>query len=882
MKVSTALRSARHRTLALVAASHLVVLMASAATAVADPIAPRTDALRGRFAFSLIGASLTDSEGLDNGVNCLKAGSSANVPGDGIPARAKLISATLYIGGSLLDDGIDVNAEAGVTEEVRIFDTPDLNYDNNPTDNDALRRAALAAADRQVSFHPPGSTTPITVNTGIENIAVDGFRQQEQTGNSHNVAFFISAFDVTTVMRNQGRGVLDGQYSVADVRADICFGLEATCGAGQPTCSDISALHTKGAASWALLLIFEDPELPLAAISVYQGAENFDAALKVALNLGEGSQIADPAAGKLAFYALEGDLKEGDPSSAPPCNADEYILVNGHENPGQAGTCLSDADNPIGNIFNSTINGIPATPDTGPCAKEHQCCRGPSVCGETGVDLDTFDISDGLSPGAEKIEIELGSGVDHVVLGLVVVSVSLFEPVLELDSRIEVAAATSDGLVQLEAPYDYRITLSNTGNSPASNVKVELSAPRYTEWVDVVSLPPGSVNGSKVTLGRNGTGLLLITEIKVDPGEVAEIRLRLKAGCGAAGRLLTADAEVTLPQGAGTAPKRFLLPAPELTARGPGLELCPDEDRFGPFASDISIGRRLRGGGGCSSTGAEQSDGEGPWWAAWAVLLGIALRQRRTVVTSALVGLLLVGLIGAGAVGCAKAYVDPAGQDATAEDRRITDLSQLGGEACEDSDMVRVVLADGGRFCIDRFEAAVDGGTLGSARQGDDDTDPVPDGSTAAVAIAGLGIAPATGITWYQAKSACLNAGKRLCSRKEWERACRGPAELIYPYGNDPSEDACNGFYNLALGNPQTTGALNTCGSAFGAYDLSGNVEEWVEDSVAADPSLTSKEHRFLRGGSFRSNRLGLACFGPEFHDRPNNADSDRGFRCCR
>ncbi len=242
--------------------------------------------------------------------------------------------------------------------------------------------------------------------------------------------------------------------------------------------------------------------------------------------------------------------------------------------------------------------------------------------------------------------------------------------------------------------------------------------------------------------------------------------------------------------------------------------------------------------------------------------------------------LTVLSLLALGA--CAKAYEEPPLPPSAERDRRITDLNALPGERCTTAGMVEITLAeDKGTFCMDRFESGVDNGALGEPNQGDDDTDPDPDGSTKATAITGLNITPATMVSWYQAKSACINAGKRLCTRLEWERACRGPAELIYPHGNEPSETACNGFYNLATVKPLPTGSLDTCGSRFGVYDLSGNVEEWVEDGVPENPGATALIHRFVRGGSFRSNRLGLACIGPEFHAAPNDIDADRGFRCC-
>ena len=46
--------------------------------------------------------------------------------------------------------------------------------------------------------------------------------------------------------------------------------------------------------------------------------------------------------------------------------------------------------------------------------------------------------------------------------------------------------------------------------------------------------------------------------------------------------------------------------------------------------------------------------------------------------------------------------------------------------------------------------------------------------------------------TAMQAGEACPNAGKRLCTDAEWLRACQGPDETTYPYGNTREPGVCN------------------------------------------------------------------------------------------
>jgi len=100
---------------------------------------------------------------------------------------------------------------------------------------------------------------------------------------------------------------------------------------------------------------------------------------------------------------------------------------------------------------------------------------------------------------------------------------------------------------------------------------------------------------------------------------------------------------------------------------------------------------------------------------------------------------------------------------------------------------------------------------------------------------------------WYEAKSTCEGQGKRLCGDSEWTLACEGEERLPYPYGYARSSEACNidkphldvdekamadGSKRDAevarLDQRSTSGSHEACVSPFGAYDMTGNVDEWV------------------------------------------------------
>ncbi len=124
----------------------------------------------------------------------------------------------------------------------------------------------------------------------------------------------------------------------------------------------------------------------------------------------------------------------------------------------------------------------------------------------------------------------------------------------------------------------------------------------------------------------------------------------------------------------------------------------------------------------------------------------------------------------------------------------------------------------------------------------------------------------------------------------EWEYAARGPDDWVYPWGN--AFDGSKVVYNRSASEgTANVGSRESGQSWVGAYDLSGNVWEWVSslyrpypyDAKDGRESISdTNSARVLRGGSWLNT-------DPSYFRaalRNNRGPSYRyvyfGFRCAR
>lgn len=154
-------------------------------------------------------------------------------------------------------------------------------------------------------------------------------------------------------------------------------------------------------------------------------------------------------------------------------------------------------------------------------------------------------------------------------------------------------------------------------------------------------------------------------------------------------------------------------------------------------------------------------------------------------------------------------------------------------------------------------------------------------------------------VTWTYAKEKCESVGKRLCTGDEFNFACEGEEMLPYSFGYERDAERCNmdkpyvfpefrlqpypqcmeskrcKAHLEELDQREPIGSHPKCTSPFGAFDLNGNVNEWVSRPKKRKPWRSG-----LKGGWWGPARA--RCRPMVIAHNENYVGYEVGFRCCK
>ena len=137
-----------------------------------------------------------------------------------------------------------------------------------------------------------------------------------------------------------------------------------------------------------------------------------------------------------------------------------------------------------------------------------------------------------------------------------------------------------------------------------------------------------------------------------------------------------------------------------------------------------------------------------------------------------------------------------------------------------------------------------------------------------------------TAVTREEAALLCEGKQKRLCTELEWERACKGPDNTTYEYGDAYRKEPCGTGIALEQAARRPTGEHAQCKSKFGVSEMHGGAWEWTASAWGRGTKDKDATQGVLRGGNSVAGELVGRCANAIARD-PAKKSPLMGFRCC-
>jgi len=265
--------------------------------------------------------------------------------------------------------------------------------------------------------------------------------------------------------------------------------LVAAAGPGEYTVANVqlgTGLNADQSGGWALAVAYEDTTQPMRNLTMYSGFRFVLAngpPVDIPLS-GFTTPRSGPVTTTIGLVAIEGDL--GLTGDSATINASGSGAATATCPAGPGAPCrLTNATNPAGNFFNSTISGRIAV------------ARRPNYLNQLGFDADIFDGTNTLANNQTSTVLRLATTGDGFAPNGVSFATDLYAPSLNVAKRVEPAG---DG--HLGDVLTYTVGVTNTGLDAATNTVLTDKIPDGTTYV------PGSL---RVLTGANASAKTDVT-----------------------------------------------------------------------------------------------------------------------------------------------------------------------------------------------------------------------------------------------------------------------------------------------------------------------------------------------------------------------------------
>lgn len=243
----------------------------------------------------------------------------------------------------------------------------------NPTSSAQLSGIPINATIRKAYLYwsGSGSTVDSQIKLDGKTLTADRTYTERYSLNSVNYDFFQGVEDVTSIVAAKKNGT----YQFSDLSVSTA----------QSYCNFSVVLS-----GWSLAVIYDDATIPNDKLNTIKLYEGFKASRNQSVDYTLSNiKVASNPVAKFSMLLWEGDVTLG--------GDNEFFKFNGN--------LLTDEYNPAKNQFNSSINTLQST-------------------NTYGVDLDTFNVSSYVTPGATSVKGTVSTNDDLVLQGAALMMVT--------------------------------------------------------------------------------------------------------------------------------------------------------------------------------------------------------------------------------------------------------------------------------------------------------------------------------------------------------------------------------------------------------------------------------------------------------------------------